>query len=192
MPVLQFSLSVYNSRSFFGSDGDQPDTPLCGLFHAFDVPQPVVGNAIFPSVAIPQGSTIDSATLEMTLYPDVTTAIDLDFYLSLQAADNARLQTTAADFIAAARTTPTYEIAHGDSSSFDITAAVQAVINRAGWASGNNLGLILDLTNPASVPASGNYGDARYITANDITIVLTINYGTNVVQPGGAALLMRM
>lgn len=107
----------------------------------------------FTGVTIPQGATITSASFSMrgnstyNASPNV-----IKFHVSCQAADNAAALSTASGNLNSttrARTTADTawtqtSVTGGSRSSVDITTAVQEVINRAGWASGNALVVLVD------------------------------------------------
>lgn len=102
----------------------------------------------FNSVTIPQGSTINSAGLEV--YVDSTAADDPDVDIYCEDADDAGTFTTGANDISSRSltTAKTNWSAGGVGAGFktagDITSAVQEVINRGGWSSGNDLVVIFD------------------------------------------------
>lgn len=101
----------------------------------------------FLNVTIPQGSTINSATLQY--YVTSTTRDDNEQNVYCQADDNASTFTTGASNISSRTLTSANTSVTADSVgvgfySVSITSAVQEVINRAGWASGNALAVIMD------------------------------------------------
>lgn len=105
------------------------------------------GGLRFNSVTIPQGTTILSATVEF--YVTSTTYDDPKFNIHGQAADNAGTFTATAHDIDTRSRTTSYTtwsadgIGTGWITGPDITAAIQEIVNRGGWASGNSLVLIL-------------------------------------------------
>lgn len=102
----------------------------------------------FQNVTIPAGSTISAATLDVE-----TTSVsfdDPDFNIHCENVDDAATFTNAANNISS-RTLTTANtvwtatsIGVGVRTSPDFASAVQEVIDRAGWASGNDLNVILD------------------------------------------------
>ena len=106
------------------------------------------------SVAIAQGTTITSATLG--LYITAGSVVGQDVYC--QQADNAGAFTTTATDIsgrtAGTRTTLTGTPSVGSYLSFDVTSIVQTIINRAGFASGNYIAIIVDALTPGITSAS--------------------------------------
>lgn len=101
----------------------------------------------FTGVTIPQGSTINSATLQY--YVTSTARDDNEHNVYCQAADNAGTFTTGTNDISSrtltsANTSVTANSVGVGFYSVSITAAVQEVVNRAGWTSGNALAAIMD------------------------------------------------
>lgn len=98
----------------------------------------------FPNVTIPKGATITAAWVDFTAKEAWSGATSLTF--SSQAIDNAPAFTTAANDISA-RTMNSATVAWSPSgqtvglhyTSPSLVSLVQAVVNRAGWVSGNGL-----------------------------------------------------
>lgn len=94
-------------------------------------------------VTIPQGATITAASL--TLHNNTGSQIDNNVYC--ENVDNSAVLTTTASSISARTKTTAFVLWSVTSSSTvtspDLTTPVQAVINRAGWVSGNALNFIL-------------------------------------------------
>jgi hypothetical protein len=99
----------------------------------------------FQSVLVPQGATIDSATL--TLRVSKVNSVDTDFTNSFIYADNVD---DAAAWGASSRpsqitkTTAKVSVSGGTISTtgvknFNVATIVQAIVNRSGWASGNDM-----------------------------------------------------
>lgn len=114
----------------------------------------------FTGVTIPQAATITSATFSMRGNATYNASPNVvKFHVSCQAADNAgALSTAAGDLNSTNRPRTTADTAWtqtsvtgGSRSSVDITAAVQEVINRAGWVSGNALVVLIDTHADTSV-----------------------------------------
>ena len=105
------------------------------------------GGLRFNGVTIPQGTTILTATLEF--YITSATYDDVYFDIHAEAADNpGTFAATAHDIDSRSRTTAytTWSvdgIGTGWVTGPDIAAAIQEIVNRGGWASGNSLVLIL-------------------------------------------------
>ena len=111
------------------------------------------GAARFTSVTIGQGDTITSAVFSLKADSTYSASPNVvKIYVSAQDSDNAAaLTTTSGDLNASGRprTTATTvgvvtSITGGNWYDFDITAAVQEVVDRAGWASGNALVVLID------------------------------------------------
>ena len=106
--------------------------------------------ARFTGVAIPQGATIVSAVL--TFKARLARAGDtVRVKLSCNDADNATAPTDCASLIAKDRTTAQIDwdfttdwVVDSEYESVDITTAVQEVINRGSWLSGNALMVLID------------------------------------------------
>lgn len=108
----------------------------------------------FTGVTIPQGATINSATLQMRGYSDYSApgGRTIKFWVSAQAADNAgALSSTAGDLNTTARPRTTAALAWNQPNvtfnvwnTADVTSIVQEIVNRAGWASGNAIVIIVD------------------------------------------------
>jgi hypothetical protein len=97
-------------------------------------------------VGIPQGKQIVSATLRWVA-TDARTE-DFNITLTCEAADNASTPANGtalmAKSVTAGTTVAVPDHVVGVEYSHDMTTAVQAVFNRAGWASGNTLAIIID------------------------------------------------
>lgn len=108
------------------------------------------GRAAFriTNVTIPQGATIQHAEISFAL-SSIGTSGGNTIAISGQAADNAGVLTTTTNDIStrtkttANTTVPLDDLGNG-TYVFDITAVVQEIVNRAGWASGNALCIIVD------------------------------------------------
>ena len=100
---------------------------------------------------IPQAKQIISATLRLVA-TDTRTEI-YNYWIRCEDADNAVVPANAAALFAKSLTTginpATVAVTAGVSYSYDVTAAVQAVLNRAGWVSGNTLAVVLTDDNAA-------------------------------------------
>ena len=152
----------------------------------------------FPSVTIPQGATINSATF--TLRADSTYNAGsnvIRYHVSCQAADNAgALVTTSGDLRASVRPRTTASAVWTQTSvtgnteySIDITSAVQEVIDRAGWVSGNAIVVLVDTHADCT---SGEWQDYRaYDSSASTAPKLSIDYSTGgspqTIAPAGVA-----
>lgn len=111
------------------------------------------GGLLLPAVALPVGATVDSATLYY--FPTNTSSDDVNQNIYGEAADNAGVfTTTTSDISSRARTTAfVADIASSVGAAYravDVTAIVAEIGGRAGWASGNNMALILDCLSGSS------------------------------------------
>lgn len=101
----------------------------------------------FTNVTIPQGATINMATL--SYYVTSTTRDDNEQDVYGNDVDDAATFTTAASNISSRTLTTAKTTVSADSVgvgfyAVDVTAIVQEIIDRAGWASGNDLALLMD------------------------------------------------
>lgn len=135
----------------------------------------------FPNVTVPQGATIDSCTLEVYIAYETGSAFDVEIY-GEDVDDAAQLDTGDNDNISSRTKTTNYVTwawpytGDGSYETTDPTDAIQEVINRGSWSSGNALALILV---PASGTSDGNWGqveDSSTITGAEHAAKLTINY----------------
>jgi hypothetical protein len=110
---------------------------------------------LLPGVTVPVGATINSATLYYKPY--LTTRDDPGFNWYAEAADSASVFTTTGSSISSrSRTTAVTgdtakNIGTGSYRTVDVTAQVNEVTTRAGWASGNNIVLIADASAAADI-----------------------------------------
>lgn len=142
--------------------------------------------ARFLNVTIAQGATINSATFRMT--PQATYnagANTISYLVSAQAADNPGTFTTATNqFTTTTRPRTTAVSAAWNQTSvtvdvqqsIDVTSVVQEIVNRAGWASGNAIVIIVD-TNTTTT--AGEWQDYHsYDGSTTKAPKLDIDYGT--------------
>lgn len=117
--------------------------------------------ARIPRVWIPQGATILEAHIEVRAAALLGTASSVASKIHLNAADDATAPTDRTTHVAKTRTTafaswsPSAWTSGVIYSSPDISAAVQEVVDRAGWAAGNAMMILWD--NNAS-PANNRLG----------------------------------
>jgi hypothetical protein len=110
---------------------------------------------LLPGVTVPVGATINSATLYYKPYS--TTRDDPGFNWYGEAADNASVFTTTGSSISSRSRTAAVtgdtatNIGTGSYRTVDVTAQVNEVTTRAGWASGNNIALIADASAAADI-----------------------------------------
>jgi len=116
----------------------------------------------FPSITIPQGSTIDSAKIQFTTdETSDSSVVTLEF--SAEDADNpSAFTTTAADISGRTETTarvswtpPAWLVLQekgADQLSPELKTIVQEIVDRAGWVSGNALVIMLRFTSGSGSP----------------------------------------
>lgn len=138
MPTV--SLGIINTAddisaySYLGSPTMiEPGAPANGVLQTI----PFTAGFRFQAVAVPKGAIITAATLTLKKDAASSTPGTWGEFRGV-AADNAPPWTTV-DPIAAAKTTQSKPIVDGATQAYDVAAIVQAIINRAGWASGNAL-----------------------------------------------------
>jgi hypothetical protein len=110
---------------------------------------------LLPGVTVPVGATINSATLYYK--PFSTTRDDPGFNWYAEASDSASVFTTGASNVSGRSRTAAVtgdtatNIGTGSYRTVNITAQVDEVTTRTGWASGNNIALIADATAAADI-----------------------------------------
>lgn len=106
----------------------------------------------FTNVTIPKGDTISSATITFTAAGAESGTPS--FTIKCEAADDAAAFSTYADFVARSKTTasaswsPSGLVNNVTVDTTNFASALQEVVNRASWASGNDL--VVFVTPPAS------------------------------------------
>lgn len=101
----------------------------------------------WPNVTIPQGSTINSATLTITVVN--TSFDDPDVNIYGQAADNAAAFAATNNNVSSRTSTTAVvtwtasSIGAGAKNAPDLKTVVEEIVGRAGWSSGNALALIV-------------------------------------------------
>jgi hypothetical protein len=127
----------------------------------------------FVSVTIPQGATINTATLGLTQETAAATnPTDANIYGN--DVDNAAQPTTYADIVSMTQTTATTlaDVSSAATKAYDVTSIVQEIVNRGGWTSGNALLL-------AMFPDTGvadNLSDTWYTYDGGTAPTLDIDY----------------
>ncbi len=102
------------------------------------------------TVALKTGTVIVSATLK--LIASVTSGVSSDTVtFGCEAADNPANPSSKADLFTRTLSSATYSNSIGQyvlntTYSYDVTNAVQEIINRAGWSSGNTLAMLMKWT----------------------------------------------
>lgn len=101
---------------------------------------------IFPTVIIPQGATIVTAYVRMRLFAVVPGTLDVDMYM--EDADQGTIPTGASDAEAKTLTTATARYTQTLTGAdawwtwfqhTDISTVLQEIVDRAGWANGNDM-----------------------------------------------------
>lgn len=127
------SSGFFNSTFYFGNVGENT--------HAW---------CYFPSVTIPQGATISAATIQFT-YANSSANTNPVVRISCDDSDSPAAPTNAAGFDGKARTTAYTDWTVPDGTTgttvntADFTSALQEVVSRGGWSSGNIMGTLFDV-----------------------------------------------
>lgn len=147
-------MAIANLQVASGNDdGREPGSGTPVLDGATEIIMVVEGASAwaamrFTNVPIPQGSTINSATLSIYVHSATYDSPDINIFLD-DADNSAALTTGLNDFSGRALTTASVvwtatNIGTGWKSPGAMTAVVQEVVNRAGWASGNAMTVLFD------------------------------------------------
>lgn len=148
------------------------------------------GGARFQTLAIPQGSTIDSATL--TTFKDSTGAssvtvriygADVDDAGAWSASNRMRLITKTAAYHEFATTSG----ADANPQNRDVTAIVQEIVNRAGWASGNDMGFAC-FPQTATGTRTWNFADYNHATLDAAALEVTFTSPISDVRRSGVSI----
>lgn len=184
-------MTVFAKAIAAGSDDARQNVTTMDLTNAFTVS---IINATdyagfrFTNVTIPQGSTINSATLNT--YLSSSSFDDIDARIYCQDIDDAGTFTSAASDISNRTPTTAYtawqvtNMGVGWETSPDFAAAVQEVIERPGWASGNDLAVILD--NQTAVDCRFRSYEYSVNAWGDNRDAVTITIDYTVAAAGGA------
>ena len=153
------------------------------------------GAARFTGVAVPQGSTITSATFSLKADASYSASPNVvKIYVSAEDSDNAAaLSTSSGDLNASTRprTTATLvadvsSITGGNWYDFDVTAVVQEIVDRAGWVSGNAWVFLIDTHEDTTTNEWQDWRsyDASAADAPQITITYGSAGGTTYTESG--------
>lgn len=144
------------------------------------------GGLRFTGVTIPQGATIDSATLDVEITS--TTHDDPDLTIYAEATDDAATFTSSSNNISGrTSTTATVtwtatSIGAGVKTSPSIAGIIQEIVNRPGWVSGNDIAILMNGRSGASFfrirtinAGSGSPAklDITYTTSSPVTVSLS-------------------
>lgn len=124
------------------------------------------------NVTIPQGATIDSAILEIYSTSPLGGAPTVDIYGDDE--DDMAKWSTSDRPSGRAKTTATvnWSVSHsGAGNSPDLKTIVQEIVNRAGWASGNRLGIMFVVST-----ATDSLRDVQLTGGTDRTGTIIIDY----------------
>lgn len=146
------------------------------------------GGYFFHNITIPQGETIVSASLHLLgLGPGSPALLTLNANVGLEDVDDAE-KFTAIPFNAGTyegvgphdrvMTTATTDVDEVDGSGsgfidIDLTSAVQEVIDRAGWLSGNNMMVLIEGKDIGAIPTSWFEGNRLALTDHTTLSIAT-------------------
>ena len=171
-------------------DGSEPGSGTPNLSGASEIA--MLTNSVntwlalrFTNVTVPQGSTVNSATLEVYIVGTSYDDPDVDVYL--EDADNSAALTTSSNNISG-RTKTTAKVTWSGSglgagwkSPGDLAAVVQEVVDRGGWVSSNALTVLFD-----SLSSANNLRIRPYEYDTTLAAKLTIDYTAS----GGGGITM--
>lgn len=149
-----FPITAYNYDGHYDDTGESYSFRPDGGSHYFGV-TPGTRSAwlLFTSVTIPQGATILTATIGFKQGADENNGA-VEVNIKAEAADNPSQPISNADGRNKARTTASVNWQPGGwtspgtvETSPDISAVIQEIVNRAGWASGNAIQILIDRVN---------------------------------------------
>lgn len=151
MTTLNLQVAASNRDGYQLNDSGLFGDITSGVIHVGNNSNPVVAAFGFTGVTIPQGATINSASLILTgagTYNAGAATIQATIYG--EDADDSAVLTTANGNMST-RTNTTASVATGSLVSvvldteypFDVTSIIQEIVDRAGWVSGNALTLLL-------------------------------------------------
>lgn len=139
-----------------GNDGDQDQSGINGSITQTRIPigsfngNAHMGAARFLNVTIAQGTTITSAILTLKALSTYSTGSTISCIAYAEAADNAAIYTATNNNISGRTRTTANSGAKNIQSvtaevdyTWDVTTAVQEVVNRAGWVSGNAVSILI-------------------------------------------------
>jgi len=166
--------------------GDDGQWGSLGGFSSSGSPVTVDGTAsmwmLFKTIAIPRASTITSATVTLR---DVTGITSSQFTIKAEAANSGTLPVDEASMEAKTLTTQSaaWSVASdapgNDIVSTSFATVVQALVNRAGWVTGNNILLTIQ-----QVSGSGPFGTKDNNTPPSLSITYTPPVGGGIAKRG--------
>lgn len=176
MPTVSYGIA--------NTANDVTQLPGAGLFDT--VPASGTGSGFFYwvgfrflAVAVPQGATITSATL--TLKKDAAQSVAGTWGVLKGVNADTTAAWTTTDPSVATKTSQSVTIVDGATQNYDVAAIVQAIVNRAGWVSGNALGFAGDPTGATGLMAWIDY-DASTTNCAQLSITYTTGGGGTVHQ----------
>lgn len=147
----------------------------------------------FPSITIPQGTTIQTAVIEFISAFAIATG-GTNARIRAEAADNPTAPTSNADFVARTRTTAYVDwndqpaqVINVPFDTPDFTNVLQEIVNRAGWASGNAIIIFLDDNGSAT---SGRRSGDSWDWSSGRAPKLDVTYGSAAVNYFTAILIL--
>lgn len=181
-----FPITAYNFDGHYDDTGESYSFRPDGNDHYFGI-TPGTRSAWlrFTSVTVPQGATILSATIAFKQGSD-TDSGSVSVNIKGEAADNPSQPISNADGRNKTRTTASVNWQPGGwtspgtvETSPDISAVIQEIVNRSGWASGNALQILIDRVNSGSTAYRTFRSYDSSPGSGSESPVLTITYATS-------------
>ena len=190
---------VRSANTFQGAGGDTSrvaELQITYQLAAAAPPLPQITGMRFPEVPIPQGATITNAFLEF--YPSTLSTTDIDVDIAAEASDDAAPFTaTSGDLSGRLRTpvvnwketddwdvdlsVPPDGIGDEPQQTVDISAVVQAVVNRPGWCGNNAMAFFVQ---QSAAAVNGPLKALSFDADQSRAPILRIDYDDSSVKPG--------
>lgn len=144
--------------------------------------------ARFLNVTVPNGATISSATFKLTPQATYNAGSNvIKYWVSAQAADNpgtftttgGNLNSTNRPRTTAAATWTQTSVTVNVAQSVDITSVIQEIVNRAGWASGNAIVILVDTHADTTTGEWQDYYAYDHTTGQEPQLDITYSSGAS-------------
>lgn len=171
----RFQATSFDGTNTFATIGDASGNSYAAFFR-------------FDNVTIPAGSTIDTAKLTVAAANDFTTNT-VNLRITMEDSDDAVAPTTYSAFDALTLTTayadwsPSNWTLNNLYDTADFTSVFQEVVDRAGWASGNAVMVIIK-NNASSTNAYRQVHTYETTGTNDAKLVITWTEPSGAVNSG--------
>lgn len=157
MPTVSYGIANTADDAFSSSTLNSDEGVIIGNLSAvFGSAYPLKSLFRFLAVAVPQGATIDTATLSLTYNPSGPSGLPVGQFDSnsgpLYGVAQDNVASTAPTSIGSLpKTTASTDVINATGTfTVDVTAQVAEITSRAGWASGNALAFVTDGTSAGS------------------------------------------